>query len=157
MKKILVLINLIILSAYSASGLMLKLSEQELALSAEKIVHGRVIKKESFWNKDKNIIFTRVIVRKSELLKGEDAGDEVELIIPGGKIGLWELRVSDMAVFQENEEVLLFIQKDRFGNNNTVGAYQGKYALSRDSDNQLSARSDALKMRIKKIIKAQGQ
>jgi hypothetical protein len=84
------------------------------------------------WNEDHSRIFTRVTLSVDQYIKGGSAGQPLTLLVPGGEVdGVGEL-YSHTAVFQSDESVLVFAQKDREGNYRVSAGQQGKYTVKRD-------------------------
>ena len=91
-------------------ALMVKLDIEELIIGADTIVIGRVEKMRCEWSLDRETIHTVVTMQIVDTLKG-NVNDRILFIqVPGGTIGELSLKVSDMPVFNENEEVLVFLR-----------------------------------------------
>ena len=108
-----------------------KVSIKELALESTAIVVGKCIKRESFWNDKRTQILTEVKIQTAESIKGKP-GSEVVITIPGGRVGNTIYEVSDMPVFVEGEEVLVFLWRHPSGKNLVTGALQGKLTVVED-------------------------
>ncbi len=108
-----------------------KVSIKELTLESTAIVVGKCTKKESFWNDKRTQILTEVKIQTGESIKGKP-GEEVVITIPGGRVGNTIYEVSDMPVFQEGEEVLVFLWRHPSGKNLVTGALQGKLTVVED-------------------------
>jgi hypothetical protein len=68
----------------------------------------------------------------SSLVSGGTAGQPLTPPAPGGEVdGVGEL-YSHTAVFQSDENVLVFAQKDRQGNYRVSAGQQGKYTVRKD-------------------------
>lgn len=134
---------------------------KSLTRGSDLIVSGKVIEKSSNWNQGKTRIFTTATLKIDEQLKGENVQGTVEVIYPGGEIGEVGEIYTHMPTFNEKEEVLVFLKKDK--NQNTfrvVNGEEGKIAVIRDAKtDQKVTRSnvkiDALKAQIKSIIQTQ--
>lgn len=123
-------IMLLILSS-AVYGQVHKMSTKELAQESTAILVGKCTQKESFWNEKHDKIFTRVKIRTGENIKG-NLGAEAEIIVPGGRVGNILYEVSDMPIFQEGEEALVFIWRHPSGMNLITGALQGKLTVVKD-------------------------
>jgi hypothetical protein len=109
-----------------------ELSTEALAGQAEVVAVGRVNSLISQWNEDHSRIFTRVTLSVDQYIKGGNAGQPLTILVPGGEVdGVGEL-YSHTAVFQSNESVLVFAQKDRQGNYHVSAGQQGKYTVIKD-------------------------
>jgi len=69
-------------------------SLEELALSADLILHGTVKTMKSAWNDDKTMIYTKVIVSVTNQIKGQSEAQEVIIQVPGGVVDNMGLAVS---------------------------------------------------------------
>ncbi len=139
-----------------AFPLVIPLTTEELALSSEMVVVGKVQKIESRWNREQNLICTYVTVESQQLLKGENNIDVVVLEVPGGKVGNKGLKVFDMPTFFLNEEVLVFLSaKNEINSFRVVGCYQGKYTIKESQIKELDIPSTIFLDRVRRIIKKQ--
>ena len=86
---------------------------QKLAREADVIVTGKVKEKKSAWNENRTRIYTRATLDVDEYLKGKNDGQAVEVVYPGGEIGEVGELYTHMPKFEENEEVLVFLKKDK--------------------------------------------
>lgn len=108
-----------------------KMSTKELTKESTAIVHGKCTKKENVWNEKKDKIFTKVTIQAEENLKG-NSSSQTEVIIPGGRIGNIIYEVSEMPVFENEEEVIVFLWQHPSGKNLVTGALQGKFTVKED-------------------------
>jgi len=106
-------------------------SVKELTQASTAILVGKCDKVESFWDEKRTKIFTQVKIRAEESLKG-NPGAEVVITIPGGRVGNTLYEVSDMPVFTQGEEVLVFLWRHPSGKNLVTGALQGKLTVVED-------------------------
>jgi hypothetical protein len=106
-------------------------SLKEMTETSHAIFTGTCVKKVSAWNEKRTKIFTQVSIRTGDLIKG-NPGTEVLVTVPGGRVGNATYEVSDMPVFTEGEEVLLFLWKHPSGMNLVTGALQGKLTVVQD-------------------------
>ena len=110
----------------------MELTTVALAGQAEVVAVGKVSSLVPQWNEDHSRIFTRVTLSVDQYIKGGSAGQPLTLLVPGGEVdGVGEL-YSHTAVFQSDESVLVFAQKDREGNYRVSAGQQGKYTVKRD-------------------------
>jgi hypothetical protein len=73
-----------------------------------------------------------VTLSVDQYIKGGSAGQPLTILVPGGEVdGVGEL-YSHTAVFQSDENVLVFAQKDRQGNYRVSAGQQGKYTVRKD-------------------------
>ncbi len=76
---------------------------------AEVIVVAEVESISSNWDNEGREIFTYIILRVTERIKGDIAGNQIVLRHLGGAVGNVESRVSGMPQFIRNEKVLVFL------------------------------------------------
>jgi hypothetical protein len=85
----------------------------------------------SEWDETRSRIRTRVSLTVDEYLKG-GSGGTIEVFIPGGEVdGVGEL-YSHTARFKQNEEVIVFAEKDKKGRYRITGGNEGKLAVMSD-------------------------
>jgi hypothetical protein len=86
---------------------------KSLSEGADVILTGKVIQQKSVWANNKSRIITRTTIQVGEYLKGNGANNSVVVNHPGGEVdGVGEL-YSHMPEFNNNEEVLVFLKKDK--------------------------------------------
>ncbi len=108
-----------------ATGQARQVSLEELTAASSDVVLAAVSAKQSFWNENQTRISTDVRLRVTDRIKG-DAAEETVVTIPGGQVGNTLYEVSDMPIFVEGEEVVVFLWKDPSGRHTVAGAAQGK-------------------------------
>jgi len=108
------------------------MTAQELTLESSSILYGKCIKTESAWTEDRTMILTTVTIVPENYLKG-NMGSEVNIIVPGGRVGDIIYEVSEMPSFRKGEEVFAFIWKHPSGMNLVTGGYQGKMKIDMDT------------------------
>lgn len=103
----------------------------QLTASSDVIVRGQVKKIESRWTGDGRIV-TDSTIEVVETLKGTQRRTVV-IQQPGGVVGDLGQHVSGLATFQQNEEVVVFLEKA--GPHYAItGLSQGKYRVERSTD-----------------------
>lgn len=107
------------------------MSTKELTEESTTVLLGTCTRTESYWADGNSKIFTRIKVRGQQYLKG-DLGAEAEITVPGGRIGDLIYEVSDMPVFREGEEVLVFVWSNASGKQLVMGGAQGKLSVETD-------------------------
>ncbi len=130
-----------------------------LSKKADVILTGKVIRQNSSWNSDRSRIFTNVVVQKNECLKGDYPEKTLALITPGGEVGDVGELYSHMPAFKNDEEVLLFIKKDKDMKYKVLGGEEGKLTLYRDKNGVLitsyNQKISSLKKEIQSYMKTQ--
>lgn len=106
-------------------------SLEQLTSSSTDIVLGEAIQKTSYWNDNRTRIYTDVRIRVDESIKG-DADQEAVVTIPGGQIGNTVYEVSEMPVFVEGEEVLVFLWDHPTGKTLVYAGLHGKMEVTED-------------------------
>lgn len=117
--------------AQTASAQVHTVSLEELSKSSTSIVVGTTQEMRSFWNDSRSQILTEVTIRVSESVKGQ-APTETVVTVPGGQVGNTLYEVSDMPVFVDEEEVLVFLWEHPTGRNLVNGGPQGKIEIVAD-------------------------
>jgi len=106
------------------SALVVKKNLEQMTIESDTIITGTVVNKESYWENGK--IFTDVTISVGENIKGKTE-NKIIIQVPGGVVGDIYAQVSDVPMFENNEEVLLFLKE-----NKVVGWNQGKYKIKND-------------------------
>lgn len=122
---------LLVLFLTSTQAQIQTMSTQQLAEQSSAVVLGTCERMESYWVDGNSKIFTRVKIRGQQALKG-DLSAAAEITVPGGKIGNIVYEVTDMPVFHEGEEVLLFVWQHPTGKQLVMGGIQGKLSVETD-------------------------
>jgi hypothetical protein len=107
---------------------------EELIRRSDVIVVGTVGKLASEWSEDKSMILTRVTLSIDETIKGEPGGRTFTVVIPGGEVdgvGEW---YSHSARFTEQEDVVVFAERDGRGRFRVAGGEEGKVLVTRDEN-----------------------
>jgi len=114
--KFLVILFVILLNPLASFAQKESPAIKELSKGADVIVTGKVTQKKSAWNENKTRIYTRASIQVDEYLKGKSQVNSVEIIYPGGEVGNVGEIYTHMPSFENNEEVLVFLKKDRKNN-----------------------------------------
>ena len=120
-----------LISPESASGQAYRMSVEQLKDASDSIVLAKTVSSESYWNDDRSAILTRVILEVEESLSGSSPRQTV-VIVPGGQVGKFVHEVSDMPVFVEDEESIVFVERHKSGVNVVAGGALGKLTIERD-------------------------
>ena len=105
-------------------------SEADLARFADVILTGRVSDVRSGWDHTVGAIYTYATIDVSDVLKGPIRDRQVIVKQLGGEVEGKGLRVSDQAMFDFGEDVLLFLEaRPRDGSLYTSALWQGKRRL----------------------------
>lgn len=156
-KFILTLLLIVLFIPQLAQSQVKSATMKELTTSADMIIIGKVQEMNSEWNDQKTRIYTKVTLSVDECMKGDPAVQSIELRQPGGEIGEIGEFYSHTAKFAEEEEVLLFVKKDKQNNLRVCRGINGKFPIKL---NQLTRQVmtnnrpiDTVKLEIQKIVK----
>ena len=99
---------------FSAAFAQLTSSDVErMSKNADIIITGKVTQQSSSWNESNTRIYTQATIQVEEYLKGNSNGNSLNVIYPGGEVGDVGEMYSHMPRFVDQEEVLVFLQKDQ--------------------------------------------
>ena len=105
---------------------------EELAARAEVIAIGKVTGIQSEWNEARTMIRTRVTLSVDQFVKGGLSQNAMTIYVPGGEIdGVGEI-YSHMPTFRQNEDVVVFAEKDRENRYRVSQGSQGKFSVETD-------------------------
>lgn len=107
---------------------------EELSRRAEVVVVGTVNRVAAEWNASHTRILTRVTLAVDQVVKGSQTGGTMTLVVPGGEVGAVGEWYSHSPQFKENEDVLVFAEKDAHGMLRVTAGNQGKISLRRDGE-----------------------
>jgi len=132
-------------STYLSATTMFQVGLEQLAIESEQIVHAEVTAIITKWDKDSSIIQTYVRMNIKDDLIGNDEDNEIIIKLIGGNIGTMKLTVEGSTTYKVGEENILFLYQDP--NNSatyqTIGMYQGKYTVYRDSEETARVAQDS--------------
>jgi len=104
-----------------------------LSQQADVILKGRVTDKNAAWNENKTRIYTKVTLQVHEYLKGKEKQKTIEITYPGGEVGDVGEFYTHMPTFEAEEEVLVFLKKDKKNNRfEVIRGHEGKIRITRD-------------------------
>jgi len=110
------------------------LALKKMTKGADLILTGKVTEKSSGWNKSKTRIYTTVTLKVDEFIKGNKSSDFVEVEYPGGEVGEIGELYSHMPNFKSDEEVLVFLKKNKENSSYQVfNGEEGKITALNDS------------------------
>lgn len=129
------LLLLLFLVPTGAEAQVRKVTLEDLTRSSTAVILGEAEAPRSFWNEQRTQILTEVKIRVDESVKG-DIGGETIITIPGGRVGSTMYEVSDMPVFQDGEQVLVFLWQHPSGKQLVTAGQQGKLAIAIDPQSE---------------------
>ena len=108
-----------------------QLSLEQLVRGSQRIILGRCVSQETYWNKTRTRILTATRFAVTEDLKG-DSREVATVVTVGGTLdGLTQV-VSGTPKFKENEEVLLFLEAGKGSYWILMGLSQGMCRIATD-------------------------
>ena len=127
---------------------------KSLSKGADVILTGKVTKQQSEWTQNKSRIITKTTIQVDEYLKGNGNNNTVVINHPGGEIdGVGEL-YSHMPEFKNDEEVLLFLKKEKNSPDYKVfSGEDGKVSIIRNKKGEKVTPSNFSLSTLKKQIK----
>ncbi len=151
---------LIALMVERASAQLKKLTTEELTDGAEVVAVGKVTAMRSEWNKDRTRIYTKVTISVDQYVKGEQVEKTLTITHLGGEVGDVGELYSGTPKFRKDEEVLVFVKKDKLGNLRVTGGARGKYTITKSESTGLKVVGetktlDDFTAQIKSIVKKQ--
>jgi hypothetical protein len=108
-----------------------RLSLEQMVRGSHRIMLGRCVSQETYWNKNRTRIYTAIRFAVTEDLK-EGSGRSATVVTVGGTIDGITLAVSGTPNFRENEEVLLFLEAGKGGKWILMGLSQGMFRITAD-------------------------
>ncbi len=108
-----------------------QLSLEQMVRGSHRIMLGRRVSQETYWNKNRTRIYTATRFAVTEDLKGDSRG-AATVVTVGGTIDGMTLVVSGTPRFREHEEVLLFLEAGKSGNWILMGLSQGMFRITAD-------------------------
>ena len=124
-------LSFLLFSQTSMIAQVMEMSDQDLTNASTAVLYGKCSAIECSWNENRSIIYTYVTVIPQEYLKG-NLGPVAKIAVPGGKVGDIIYEVSDMPVFVEGEEIVVFVRTNKAGKNLLTGGYKGKMKIDTD-------------------------
>ncbi|MBX2990576.1 MAG: hypothetical protein KF749_05320 [Bacteroidetes bacterium] len=126
----LLLLAAVFLVATKAESQTHGISAEELAARAHIVAVGSVQSMQSEWSSDRTKIVTNVTIAVDQYLKGSRQDRTLTITVPGGEVdGVGEL-YSHVARFRQDEEVVVFAERDAGGVLRVAGGEQGKLSLT---------------------------
>lgn len=105
---------------------------EKLSTRSGLVVVGKVTGIKSEWNKEKNRIYTKVSVNVEDYVKGSEPVKNIVVTHLGGEVGSVGELYSGEPRFKSDEEVMLFLHKNKNGNLNVTSGAGGKFIVKRD-------------------------
>lgn len=118
-----------------------RLDLHELVRSSELIVHGRVLRHWSDWDRAHRFIWTHYLLEVTESPKGRPART-ITISEPGGAAGGLTMRIASVPEYSDGEEVVVFLERTPIGYWRCRGWGQGKYTVVRSADGSKRIRTN---------------
>lgn len=133
MRHAIIPLFLTLIAATAAQAMMLEVPLETTTSKAVEIVRGEVISQSCDWDPSFQTIYTEVIVRVDESLKGGlKAGHTVTIRVQGGVVDNLKFWVEHQPRFHEAEKVLLFLREAPEYGYEVQSVEQGKYTVFGD-------------------------
>lgn len=130
--RVIVSAFLLVVTVERVSAQSKKLTTKDLTDRAEVVAVGKVTGIRSEWNQDRTRIYTKVTISVDQYVKGEQSEKILTVTHLGGEVGEVGELYTGTPKFQTDEEVLIFIEKDRKNNLRITGGAQGKLRIIED-------------------------
>lgn len=108
-----ILLLLIFPLAASGQDLLYEVPLHDRIDASRAIVEGRVVEQTAFWNDERTFIYTASVIEVFKVFKGAIASDRVEIITPGGFVGLVGMRVDPSLHLTPGDVGLFFCETAR--------------------------------------------
>ena len=108
-----------------------RLSLEQMVRGSQRIILGRCVSLETYWNKTRTRILTATRFAVTDNLKGDSRGVATVVTVGGTRDGLTQV-VSGTPKFRENEEVLLFLEAGKGSYWILMGLSQGMFRIATD-------------------------
>lgn len=122
------LLLLLLVPATVRAAVAMPVTVEGMARESEAVIHGRVEKRESRLTPDGRHVYTLVTLRTDRVLRGQ-APEQVVVRIPGGEVGEIGEHVDAAPLFEEGEEVVVFLAPGRGGPRRVQGLALGKFRV----------------------------
>lgn len=125
---------LISVPSTSEADVVLDLTIAEMAEASTAVVHGTVTDVDTAWNDSNTRIFTNVTISVTSYLGGQGA-ETIQIRQVGGRVGDTEFVVTGQPRFSVGEEVVVFLEPDGSGRENSFVVMcmaAGKFRVSFD-------------------------
>ena len=134
--------SLILTAAAISATTIEKLSLDEMTAKSTAIVRGKV--NFSHVAQHGAVYYTHYKVSVSERLKGTTAA-QVDVVMPGGRIGKSEQTFSGIPTFVADSDVVLFLWTSKAGLTHVIGLGQGIFNVSKNATGQTVLSRDAIR------------
>ena len=123
-----------------SEAMMVKRPLAERVREADYVVAGTVVSRQSRRHPSRAMVWSDFTIRVEEAMKlpgGETAPSTVGVRVPGGRMGRWIVRVSDVPVFEPSQRVILLLRASRVaGLCHVVSGSDGAFRVLRDPVSQ---------------------
>jgi len=125
------------LSAVTAvvrGGQIEEMSIARMADLAGQVIVGQVAQSRSYWAEDPRRIETEITFTRTEFAKGAHpgAGESFNMVVPGGTVDDWTLRVAGAPEFAVGETWMLFVLPS-YKTHPVVGVFRGAFCVKVDA------------------------
>jgi hypothetical protein len=123
------------LSARAEAATVVPMTVQTLSENAGQVIGGEVVSVRSYWAENPRRIESEVTFQNVEYLKGKlaDSTTTFKLLVPGGKVGDWQMRISCAPTFAPGEKWVLFLLPT-YRTFPVVGLHEGAFRIESDAE-----------------------
>lgn len=132
MRRLAAVVLLALVPATLRATVLIPIEFRELVSSSPVILRGRVVSAQPAWVDGRRAIETIVTVEPSEYLRG-DLGERLTFAVPGGQLGRYRTVFVGAPVFDEGDEVVLFLSASGAAQPHIVGLSQGVFRIVTDA------------------------
>lgn len=126
------LLVLCFLGEPAAASSFVAMSRAELVAESASVIEGTVLETKAYWNNERTLIWTEVVLQVDDRLKGESPG-LVRVQTPGGQIGDFHIEAVGFPTFEAGERFVVFLRQE--GERVRVtGSRQGQYRIEKGAD-----------------------
>jgi hypothetical protein len=131
---------------------------KNLTEGADLILTGKVVQQNSSWNEDRSRIYTKATIQVEEYLKGNTNEGSIVVTYLGGEVGEVGELYTHMPKFEDDEEILVFLKRDkRTSSYKVFNGEDGKLSIVYDKTTgkkvtTSNVQINSLKAQIKSII-----
>ena len=162
LKYLIMQIAILTLVGYQFNSFSQTISELEyLSKGADLILTGKIIQQSSSWNEDRTRIYTNATIQVEEYLKGNTNEGSIVVTYLGGEVGDVGELYTHMPKFENDEEILVFLQRSQSTSTYKVfNGEDGKISIVYDKNigeqvTTSNVRINSLKEQIRNSIKKQ--
>ena len=139
----LIVLGMLFTAGLAGASTFVALDSSQLIEQSDRVVEGRVIAIESFWDEAGRLVVTEATVQVDETLVGRTES-VVKVRTPGGTVGRFRVEAAGFPVLALDEKVILFLREEAQADyHRVVGFQQGHF--------EVVERNDGVKLAVPRI------